>query len=239
MEWQIEWRWWKNAKALFGLGLRHFRGLPSLRDHSSSIHIHKHLLRICLEVKVTQVMPGSPCSFQSLVTLSLTPHLTLQVKDPESCPASPWAPWTWNFNFSRSALAPTMRFCRLHPVSTVASPHPDFLSLSYQHPCPTTDARQALLKASWQVENSHTALPAHTSPSKALPWSRHQPVSLPGLTCLSFQLVSPSLPSCTLRSSYSHSPTLLNTPRSLLPQGLCTSRSLCLQGSFSVLSLQT
>ena len=118
------------------------------------------------------VTPGSPGSFQSLLTLSLTPRLTLRGKDPESRPASRWAPWTRNFNFSRSALAPTMRFCRLHPVSTVASPHPDFLSRPYQRPCPTTDARQALLKASWQVENSHTALPAHTSPSKALPWSR-------------------------------------------------------------------
>ena len=147
----------------------------------------------------------------------------------------------WNFTLCQPALAPALlRLClRLHPVSAVTVPHhpqwarSDLLSLPYQRPCPTTDARQALLDASWQVAEftiMHSQHP-HLHP-RHCPGPGHQPVSLPGLTRLSFQLVSPYLPSCTLRSSYSHILTLLNTPHSLLPQGLCTNYSPCLQGSF-------
>lgn len=49
---------WKKAKTLcFCLVLRYFRGIPGQRDHLSPIHIHKHLLRICLNVKVIQMAP--------------------------------------------------------------------------------------------------------------------------------------------------------------------------------------
>lgn len=149
---------WKNAKTLcLFTGFRHFRGLPGLSDPAGPTHVHKHLVRIWLDVKVTQVAARITLQLPGSNDTKPDPHLTWHIRDPKSPAASLWASWMRNFHSSGSAGPPV-------PVSAVTTPltqrkHHPFSVLWHPHwthpdpsPFPTsTPAPQPLLRASWQL----------------------------------------------------------------------------------------